>query len=188
MIDLKLTWEVSAVVAIILGVICFIFAILERPYSKTPEAHKQRQILACSALCLQASSCLLQSGHFYMTSLRDKSLDLEVRTGFIGRSAMCFTYASVLVVSWQWALLCGRIFGWKHKSRMGYALLSLFVIFVAFYMGTAYHSYSGEATLSFDNFVNTFVSGKLLCAISPPRRIHLNTASSLNLVSLFFVI
>jgi hypothetical protein len=167
--------------AIILGVICFAFAGLERPHKKTPEVHKQRQTLACSALCLQASSCLLQSAHFYMKSLRDKSLDLEVATGFVGRLAMCFTYASVLVVSWQWALLCGRIFGWKHKSRMGYALLSIFFIFVGFYMGTAYYIYSGKASLSFYNFINAFVSGKLLCSVSPCLRFNANVFTSLNL-------
>ena len=97
-----------------------------------------------------------------MRSLRNPTFDLEVTNGFVGRLAMCFTYASVLVVSWQWALLSGRIFGWNHKSRPGHALLLIFIVFVGFYMGTAYVSYSGKASLSFYNFINAFVSGKQL--------------------------
>jgi uncharacterized sodium:solute symporter family permease YidK len=160
MVDLRLTWQISAVVAIILGVICFMFAYLERPYSNMPDVHKQRQILACSALCLQASSCFLESVYFYMKSFKDATFDLTVSTGFVGRLAICLTYASVMVVSWQWALLCGRIFGWRHKSRPGHALIIIFTIFVGFYMGTSYDTYSGKASEALYNFINAFVSGK----------------------------
>jgi hypothetical protein len=167
--DLTFTWQASAVGATVLGVACLALASLERPHSKTPDVHKQRQSLACAALWLQALSCLVQAGYFYMKSIRNPSAEFKVRTGIVGRSAMCLTYASVMVVSWQWSLLCGRIFEWKHKSRPGYALLAVFTVFVGFYMGTAYDDYSGKSSQSFTIAVNAFVSGQssLLSLVCP---------------------
>ena len=164
MIDLTFTWQASAVASALLGAACLLLAFLERPHSKTPDVDRQRQTLACAALCCQAMACLLRTAYFALKSTGSSSREIHLSAGYLGRLAMCSMYASVLVVSWQWALLCGRIFGWKQKRRTGKALFSVFTVFFAFYMGSAPRSYSGNSSQSFDHLVDTVVSGEALSA------------------------
>ena len=167
---LNVTWAVSAVIFGLLAPLCLGLAFLERPVPQQKGFDRTRQVYVCGALLFDAFALALRTIWFsFKSNESSRSLAVYVALGYISRTAECAQYGSVIIVSWQWALVCGRMLNWDRQlfQRTGYFILFLWLTFSAYYLGTSYFVYTqirnehkSKFTIEFLRFDNLAISCK----------------------------
>ena len=88
---------------------------------------RTRQLYVFSALILEAMALLIRGVWFLFKTSDNKpeSPHGVIMLGFVSRTSEVLQYCSVIVVCWQWSLLCGRILNWDSAKfrRYGVALV-----------------------------------------------------------------